>query len=65
MNGDAGYRNKDKNRRTIPVESSDALVIQDNALFVQDGLGYDWSYITQDEPTEFAFMAYTSGSNTE
>ncbi|GJW79175.1 hypothetical protein Tco_0140857 [Tanacetum coccineum] len=35
---------------------------------VQDGLGYDWSYIVQDEPTEFALMAYTSnssGSNTE
>ncbi|GJT52093.1 putative ribonuclease H-like domain-containing protein [Tanacetum coccineum] len=64
-NGDAWYRNKDNYRRTIPVESSDALVVQDNALFVQDGLGYDWSYIAQDEPTEFAFMAYTSGSNTE
>ncbi|GJY20943.1 putative ribonuclease H-like domain-containing protein [Tanacetum coccineum] len=32
------------------------------------GLGYDWSYIAQDEPTEFALMAYTSnssGSDTE
>ncbi|GJR78831.1 putative ribonuclease H-like domain-containing protein [Tanacetum coccineum] len=40
----------------------------DNALIVQDGLGYDWSYIAQDEPTEFALMAYTSnssGSDTE
>ncbi|GJU19449.1 hypothetical protein Tco_1152791 [Tanacetum coccineum] len=27
------------------VETSDALVVQDNALIVQDGLGYDWSYI--------------------
>ncbi|GKC13095.1 ribonuclease H-like domain-containing protein [Tanacetum coccineum] len=34
----------------------------DNALIVQDGLGYDWSYIAQDEPTEFTFMAYTSNS---
>ncbi|GKC64574.1 ribonuclease H-like domain-containing protein [Tanacetum coccineum] len=41
MNGDAGYRNKDNYRRTVPVESFDALVVQDNALFVQDGLGYD------------------------
>ncbi|GJW26309.1 ribonuclease H-like domain-containing protein [Tanacetum coccineum] len=40
-NGDAGYRNMDNYRRTRLVESSDALVVQDNALFVQDGLGYD------------------------
>nr|GEX11733.1 ribonuclease H-like domain-containing protein [Tanacetum cinerariifolium] len=64
-NGDARYRNKDNNKRTIPVESSDALVIQGNALIVQDGLGYDWSYIAQEEPTEFALMAYTSGSDTD
>ncbi|GJX48210.1 putative ribonuclease H-like domain-containing protein [Tanacetum coccineum] len=41
---------------------------KDNALIVQDGLGYDWNYIAQDEPIEFAFMAYTSnssGSDTE
>ncbi|GJW31762.1 ribonuclease H-like domain-containing protein, partial [Tanacetum coccineum] len=40
----------------------------DNALIVQDGLGCDWSYIAQEEPTEFALMAYTSkssGSDTE
>ncbi|GKF32709.1 hypothetical protein Tco_0102507, partial [Tanacetum coccineum] len=40
----------------------------DNALIVQDGLGYDWSYVAQGEPTEFALMAYTlnsSGSDTE
>ncbi|GJT19647.1 hypothetical protein Tco_0878353 [Tanacetum coccineum] len=35
---------------------------KDNALIVQDGLGYDWSYIAQDEPTLFALMAYTSNS---
>ncbi|GJW31669.1 hypothetical protein Tco_0051701 [Tanacetum coccineum] len=67
-NGDAGYRIKDNTRRTIPVETFNALVVQDNALIVQDGLGYDWSYIAQDEPTEFALMAYTSnssGSDTE
>ncbi|GKA29990.1 ribonuclease H-like domain-containing protein [Tanacetum coccineum] len=52
MNGDAGYRSRDNTRRTVPVETSDALVVQDNALIVQDGLGYDWSYIAQDEPTE-------------
>ncbi|GJT75726.1 ribonuclease H-like domain-containing protein [Tanacetum coccineum] len=65
MNGDAGYRSRDNTRRTVPVETSDALVVQDNALIMQDGLGYDWSYIAQDEPTEFALMAYTSGSDTE
>ncbi|GKE22868.1 hypothetical protein Tco_1434380, partial [Tanacetum coccineum] len=34
----------------------------DNVLIVQDGLGYDWSYIAQDEPTEFSLIAYTSNS---
>ncbi|GKF57781.1 hypothetical protein Tco_0171318, partial [Tanacetum coccineum] len=35
---------------------------------MKDGLGYDWSYIAQDEPTDFVFMAYTTnslGSDTE
>ncbi|GJR77229.1 putative ribonuclease H-like domain-containing protein [Tanacetum coccineum] len=31
-NRDAGYRNRDNTRRTVPVETSDALVVQDNAL---------------------------------
>ncbi|GJY75137.1 reverse transcriptase domain-containing protein [Tanacetum coccineum] len=62
-NGDARYRSRDNTRRTVLVETSDALVVQDNALIVQDGLGYDWSYIAQDEPTEFALMAYTSNSS--
>ncbi|GKG47828.1 ribonuclease H-like domain-containing protein, partial [Tanacetum coccineum] len=43
-NRDAGYRSTDNTRRTVLVETSDALVVQDNALIVQDGLGYDWSY---------------------
>ncbi|GJS70921.1 ribonuclease H-like domain-containing protein [Tanacetum coccineum] len=42
-NGDAGYRSRDNTRRTIPVDTSDALVVQDNDLIMQDGLGYDWS----------------------
>ncbi|GJT31493.1 hypothetical protein Tco_0911768, partial [Tanacetum coccineum] len=41
MNGDERYRSRDNTRRTVPVETSDALVVQDNALIVQDGLGYD------------------------
>ncbi|GJU43525.1 ribonuclease H-like domain-containing protein [Tanacetum coccineum] len=40
-NGDAWYKSRDNTRRTVPVETSDALVVQDNALIVQDGLGYD------------------------
>ncbi|GJZ01225.1 ribonuclease H-like domain-containing protein [Tanacetum coccineum] len=44
INGDAGYRSRDNTRRTVPVETSDALVVQDNALIVQDRLGYDWTY---------------------
>nr|GEZ25721.1 reverse transcriptase [Tanacetum cinerariifolium] len=65
MNGDARYRNRDNNKKTIPVETSDALVVHDNALIVQDRLEYDWSYIAQEEPTKFALMAYTSGSDTK
>nr|GEV91026.1 ribonuclease H-like domain-containing protein [Tanacetum cinerariifolium] len=64
-NGDARYMNRDNNKRTVPVESSDALVVQDNAMIVQDGLRYDWSYIAQEERTEFALMSYTSRSDTE
>ncbi|GKC79810.1 hypothetical protein Tco_1130584, partial [Tanacetum coccineum] len=36
-------KEQDNTRRTVPVETSDALVVQDNALIVQNGLGYDWS----------------------
>ncbi|GKF75449.1 hypothetical protein Tco_0224893, partial [Tanacetum coccineum] len=38
-NGDIGYRSRDNTKRTLPVETSDALVVQDNALIMQDGLG--------------------------
>ncbi|GJX99827.1 ribonuclease H-like domain-containing protein [Tanacetum coccineum] len=41
------------------LETSDALVVQDNALIVQDGLVYDWSYIAPDEPT-YAFDSRSS-----
>ncbi|GJV29799.1 ribonuclease H-like domain-containing protein [Tanacetum coccineum] len=33
-NGDARYRSRDNTRRTVPVETSDALVVQDNSLIV-------------------------------
>ncbi|GJR67266.1 putative ribonuclease H-like domain-containing protein [Tanacetum coccineum] len=62
-NRDERYRSRDNTRRTVPVETSDALVVQDNALIIQDGLGYDWSYIAQDELAEFALMSYTSNSS--
>ncbi|GJZ77840.1 ribonuclease H-like domain-containing protein [Tanacetum coccineum] len=51
-NGDAKYMSRDNTRRTAPVETSDALIVLDNALIVQDRLGYDWSYKAQDEPTD-------------
>ncbi|GJU47639.1 putative ribonuclease H-like domain-containing protein [Tanacetum coccineum] len=38
-------------------------VVQDNALIIQDRLGYDCSYIAQDEPIEFALMAYIANSS--
>ncbi|GJT62752.1 ribonuclease H-like domain-containing protein [Tanacetum coccineum] len=37
-NGDAGYRSRDNTRRIVPVETSDTLVVQDNALIVQDDM---------------------------
>ncbi|GJS26407.1 putative ribonuclease H-like domain-containing protein [Tanacetum coccineum] len=49
----------------LTSDTSDALVVQDNALIIQDGLGYNWSYIAQDEPIEFALMAYTSRFDTK
>nr|GEV90455.1 ribonuclease H-like domain-containing protein [Tanacetum cinerariifolium] len=47
------------------VNTANGVSTTDNALIVQNGLGYDWSYIAQEEPTEFALMAYTSGSDTK
>nr|GEX15477.1 hypothetical protein [Tanacetum cinerariifolium] len=41
------------------------LRCKDNSLIVQDKLGYDWSYIAQEEPTKFALMVYTLGSDTK
>ncbi|GJW11759.1 hypothetical protein Tco_1577586 [Tanacetum coccineum] len=56
-------------RQASSSSYTDDLISRVNyALIVQDGLGYGWSYIAPDEPTEFALMAYTSnssGSDTE
>nr|GEX79199.1 ribonuclease H-like domain-containing protein [Tanacetum cinerariifolium] len=53
-------RNKDTQRRTIPVETSTS-----NALVSQcDGVGsYDWSFQVDEEPTTYAIMAFTSSSS--
>nr|GEX23314.1 hypothetical protein [Tanacetum cinerariifolium] len=50
-------RNKDTPRRTIPVEAStlNALVSQCDAVD-----GYDWSFQADEEPTNYALMAYAS-----
>nr|GEY34423.1 putative ribonuclease H-like domain-containing protein [Tanacetum cinerariifolium] len=47
-------------RRNVPVETSTS-----NALVSQyDGIGtYDWSYQAEEEPTNFALMAFTSSSS--
>nr|GEV15821.1 ribonuclease H-like domain-containing protein [Tanacetum cinerariifolium] len=47
-------------RRNVPVETSTS-----NALFLQcDGVGsYDWSFQAEEEPTNYAFMAFTSLSS--
>nr|GFB24918.1 hypothetical protein [Tanacetum cinerariifolium] len=47
-------------RRSVPVETSTS-----NALVSQcDGIGsYDWSYQAEEEPTNFALMAFSSSSS--
>nr|GFD17932.1 hypothetical protein [Tanacetum cinerariifolium] len=47
-------------RRSVPVETSTS-----NALVSQcDGTGsYDWSYQAEEEPTNFALMAFSSSSS--
>nr|GEU89979.1 hypothetical protein [Tanacetum cinerariifolium] len=53
-------RNKDTQRRNVPVETSTF-----NALVSQcDGVGsYDWSFQADEEPTNYALMAFTSSSS--
>nr|GEW91888.1 hypothetical protein [Tanacetum cinerariifolium] len=53
-------RNTDTKRRNVPVETSTS-----NALVSQcDGLGsYDRSFQVDEEPTNYAFMAFTSSSS--
>nr|GFC19306.1 hypothetical protein [Tanacetum cinerariifolium] len=53
-------RNKETQRRNVPVETSTS-----NALVSQcDGVGsYDWSFQADEEPTNYALMAFTSSSS--
>nr|GEX77688.1 putative ribonuclease H-like domain-containing protein [Tanacetum cinerariifolium] len=53
-------RNKDTQRRSVPVETSTS-----NALVSQcDGVSsYDWSFQADKEPTNYALMAFTSSSS--
>nr|GEZ62556.1 hypothetical protein [Tanacetum cinerariifolium] len=53
-------KNKDTQRRTVPVETSTS-----NALVPWcDGVGsYDWSFQANEEPKNYALMAFTSSSS--
>nr|GEU89990.1 hypothetical protein [Tanacetum cinerariifolium] len=53
-------RNKDTQRRNVLVETSTS-----NALVLQcDGVGsYDWSFQADEEPTNYALMAFTSSGS--
>nr|GEY50914.1 putative reverse transcriptase domain, ribonuclease H-like domain, aspartic peptidase domain protein [Tanacetum cinerariifolium] len=53
-------RYKDTQRRNVPAETSTS-----NALVSQhDGVGsYDWSFQENEEPTNYALMAFTSSSS--
>nr|GEY27215.1 hypothetical protein [Tanacetum cinerariifolium] len=49
-------KHKESTRRTVPVETPSSAT-----LVSCDGLGsYDWSDQTEDSPTNFALMAYSS-----
>ncbi|GJZ02697.1 putative ribonuclease H-like domain-containing protein [Tanacetum coccineum] len=48
-------RNREITRRVVPVETTTS-----NALVSCDGSGYDWSDQAEEDPTNFALMAYSS-----
>ncbi|GJZ26495.1 hypothetical protein Tco_0570748 [Tanacetum coccineum] len=52
-------KNKEITRKTMPIKetTSNALVFQCN------GFGYDWSDQVEEEPTNFALIAYTSSGS--
>ncbi|GJZ28066.1 ribonuclease H-like domain-containing protein [Tanacetum coccineum] len=51
-------KNRENTRRVVPVMKTTS-----NALISCDGAGYDWSDQAEDDPTNFALMAYTSTSS--
>ncbi|GJX39777.1 retrovirus-related pol polyprotein from transposon TNT 1-94 [Tanacetum coccineum] len=51
-------RNRKNTIRVVPVETTTS-----NALISYDGAGYDWSDQAEEDPTNFALMAYTSTSS--
>ncbi|GJR13504.1 hypothetical protein Tco_0796156 [Tanacetum coccineum] len=53
-------KNKENTRKVVPMETTATT----NALVSCDGLGYDWSDQTEEGPTNFTLMAYSSTSST-
>ncbi|GJY11649.1 putative ribonuclease H-like domain-containing protein [Tanacetum coccineum] len=51
--------NRELVRRNVIVEPTET-----KSLVAQDGLGYDWSDQTEEGPTNYALMAYTSSGST-
>ncbi|GKF62286.1 hypothetical protein Tco_0182340, partial [Tanacetum coccineum] len=51
-------RNREPIRRNVTLETTET-----KALVAQDGLGYDWSDQSEEGPTNFALMAYTSSGS--
>ncbi|GJU33172.1 ribonuclease H-like domain-containing protein [Tanacetum coccineum] len=51
-------RNRENTRRVVPVE-----ITTSNALVSCDGSSYDWSDQAEEDPTNFALMAYSSTSS--
>ncbi|GJU18360.1 ribonuclease H-like domain-containing protein [Tanacetum coccineum] len=52
-------KNRESTRRSVPVETTTS-----NGLILCDGLGdYDWSDQSEEGPTNFALMAYSSTSS--
>ncbi|GJT40144.1 ribonuclease H-like domain-containing protein [Tanacetum coccineum] len=48
-------KNQDSSRRTVNVEESSS-----KAMLAIDGVGFDWSFMTEEEiPTNFALMAFS------
>nr|GFC94848.1 hypothetical protein [Tanacetum cinerariifolium] len=71
MRADKAPRNQDRGRRDNYRQGSKAEEHAPKALMAIDGVGWDWSYMSNDEedhaliadeeaPTEFTFMANTS-----